>query len=232
MIHRTANFRVRALMMTATLAFTACQAKKGSGSKDTASSTEMATSSTSVSTSTGTTGDPTSIAAYPTTVGTRNFDQINATMESVTGVMGNSTVISRFTALKGQLPSDNDVKSFSFSAQGAITVLAAEYCTALVTNSGGKYATQLMVATGNFNVGALPAVAFTATSSATLSRALIVKFWGSNYAASSNAATAQQGVIQLMMSLVTGQPNTTTTTKNAVIGACTSVLASAPVSVY
>jgi hypothetical protein len=215
-------------------ALAGCAPKKGGGSSSTATVAQTQTSPTSSSTgtSTGTGGDPTTIAAYATAVGTRNFDQINATMESVTGVMGNATIKSRFTSLKGQLPSDNDVKSFSFSSQGAVTVLAAEYCTALVTNSGGKYATQLAAAIGNFNITAVPTVAFTNTTSPALAQSLILKFWGNNYATSTNAALAQSDVVTLMAGLVSGQANTATTTRNAVIGACTSVLASAPVSVY
>jgi hypothetical protein len=109
-------------------------------------------------------------------------------------------------------------------------VLAAEYCTALVTN--GAYAAQLMAATGNFNLAAVPTAAFNATTSANLASALMMKFWGSGYANNPNATAAQMSVVQLIASLTTGQANTTTTTRNAVIGACTSVLASAPTSIY
>lgn len=215
---------VFSLLAAAALTVTACQVKKKS-----APSTDTATTE-STTTNSGGSGDPGSIAALPTALGVRNFDQVNATMESVTGVMGNNTVIQRFQALKLQLPADNDIKAFSFSAQGAITVLAAEYCNALVMN--GAYATQLAAATGGFNVGAVPSTAFTATSSASLAQALIVKFWGSGYANNANANAAEQAVITLLGSLTSGQANTATTTKNAVIGACTSVLASAPTSIY
>ncbi|MGZ3650632.1 MAG: hypothetical protein ACXVB9_02075 [Bdellovibrionota bacterium] len=217
------------------LALFSCQAKKaGSSSTDTATSSGASTVSTdpSTGTSTGTTGDPTTIAVIPTSLGARNFDQMNATMESVTGVTGNATVISRFNSLKAQLPSSNDIKAFSFSSQGAITVLAAEYCTALITNSGGKYATQLASVIGNFNITAIPTVAFAGTAPTTLAQMMIVKFWGSGYASSKNAAPSAASVVQLMSDLTTGQANTATTTKNSVIGACTSVLASAPVSTY
>lgn len=177
-------------------------------------------------------GDPTTIAVVPTTAGARNFDQINSSMESVTGIVGNRNVISRFNNLKAQLPSDNDIKSFSFNAQSAITVLAAEYCNALIVNTNGMYATQLAAAIGNFNLTNPPTTAFAGTAPATLAQMLIVKFWGSSYATNANAMAAQAAVVKLIADLPTGQTNNATTTRNTVIGACTSVLASAPMSVY
>jgi hypothetical protein len=208
------------------LILASCQAKKGGG---TSTPSEAPSAS---STPAGPTGDPTTIAALPTALGVRNFDQVNASMESVTGVMGNGNVIARFNLLKAQLPSTNDIKAFSFSGQGAVTVLAAEYCTALVTNTNNMYATQLAAAIGTFNMAAIPTVAFTTATSAALAQSLIIKFWGSGYASNANAMAAQQTVEQLITGLITGQANTTTTTRNAVIGACTSVLASAPTSIY
>jgi hypothetical protein len=225
------------LAISCTIALLSCQAKRGADTTSVSGTAtapvEVApTSSTVVSPPPSGTGDPTTVAVIPTSLGTRNFDQINSTMESVTGIAGNKNVISRFTLLKAQLPTDNDIKSFSFSAQGAVTVLAAEYCAALISNANGMYATQLAAAIGNFNMSNVPTVAFAGTGPALLAQSMITKFWGSGYANSTNAAASQAAVAKLLADLALGQTNNTTTTKNSVIGACTSVLASAPVSTY
>jgi hypothetical protein len=209
----------------------ACQAKVG-GNSTSASDTASATIGSSSSTNTATSGSGTPPAPAAVEVGVRNFDQVNSTMESVTGVMGNKNVLARFAILKGQLPSTNDISAFSFSGQGAVTVLAAEYCTALIQNSGNAYATQLAAAIGTFNLKAVPTVAFTTATSAALAQSLILQFWGAGYANNTNAAAAEQSVEQLLTELTTGLPNTATTTQNAVIGACTSVLASSPTTVF
>lgn len=218
------------------LVLTACQPKAGMDSKTSASATTSSVTSQAPAPNPTAppeaTGDPTTIAVLPTTMGARNFDQINATMETVTGVSGNSNVISRFKMLSTQLPADNDIKSFSFSGQGAVTVLAAEYCTALIQNTNNRYATQLAAAIGNFNLALAPSVAFAGTNPTTLAQSLVMKFWGSSYANNANAATAIQNVANLLKTLPVGQTDNATTTKNSVIGACTSVLASAPVSTY
>jgi len=213
-------------------ALAGCQAKRSGTSSTTAAAPSSEVIAQPSAGGGGTQGDPTTIAALPTSLGARNFDQINGTMESLTGVAGNSSVINRFNSLKAQLPSDNDIKSLSFSGQGAITVLAAEYCSALILNPGNMYASQLAGAIGGFNLNAPPSVAFAGNGPSMLAQSMILKFWGSGYASNPNAATAQQGVMKLLADLSSGQADTATTTKNAVIGACTSVLASAPVSIY
>ncbi|MGZ3711867.1 MAG: hypothetical protein ACXVBE_08925 [Bdellovibrionota bacterium] len=213
-----------------------CQAKQSadtkalSGAATTADPVSVPSSSTNVSPAPTGTGDPTTVAVIPTTLGGRNFDEINSTMESVTGVTGNKNVISRFTLLKAQLPTDNDIKSFSFSAQGAVTVLAAEYCNALIGTT--TYPMQMAAALGNFNLNNPPTVAFAGTAPMMLAQSLIMKFWGSGYANNANLAASEAAVAKLLTDLSTGLTNNTTTTKNSVIGACTSVLASAPVSTY
>jgi hypothetical protein len=174
------------------------------------------------------TGDPTTIAAIPTTMGVRSFEEIHYSMATVTGISGNTTIINRYNGLKSKLPVDNDIKSFSFSKQNAIAVLAAEYCNALVNNT--MYATQLQQAIGNFNTNTLPATAFGNGVGNMIAQNLLNRFWGTNYSNLPNAATTQASIVTLLNDLIAGEPNTSTTTRRAIVGACTSVLASSPVS--
>lgn len=174
------------------------------------------------------TGDPTTVAALPTTLGIRSFEEVHFTMRALTGISGNTTINNRYNNLKSKLPVDNDIKSFSFSSQNAIAVLAAEYCNALVNNTA--YATQLQQAIGNFNTNTLPATAFQNGVGNTIAQNLLVKFWGANYSTLPNAATTQATIVTLLNDLIMGEPNTATTTRRALVGACTSVLSSSPVS--
>lgn len=174
------------------------------------------------------TGDPTTVAALPTTLGIRSFEEVHFTMRALTGISGNTTINNRYNNLKSKLPVDNDIKSFSFSTQNAIAVLAAEYCNALVNNTA--YATQLQQAIGNFNTNTLPATAFGNGAGNMIAQNLMLKFWGANYSTLPNAANTQATIVTLLNDLIMGEPNTATTTRRAIVGACTSVLASSPVS--
>ena len=77
----------------------------------------------------------------------RNFEEINATMASITGVPRTLDAIGRNSAIVGGsngtytsviegLPSTSDVSTFVPSQQMAITQLAIEYCNALVEGNG------------------------------------------------------------------------------------------------
>lgn len=174
------------------------------------------------------TGDPTTIAVLPTSVGVRSFDEVNSTMAVLTGITGNATITNRYNGLKSKLPVDNDIKSFSFSTQNAIAVLAAEYCNALVNNT--MYATQLQQTIGTFNTNTLPATAFGNGVGNMIAQNMLNRFWGSNYSTLPNGATTQATIVTLLNDLIAGEPNTATTTRRALVGACASVLASSPVS--
>jgi hypothetical protein len=173
------------------------------------------------------TGDPTSVAALPTTLGVRSFDEVDKTMAALTGISGNATITNRFNALKPKLPVDNDIKSFSFSTQNAISVLAAEYCTTLINNN--TYAMQRQAVIGNFDtVNSLPSVLM--ANANMISQNLLVKFWGTEYSTLPNSTASQSNVVTLMNDLIAGEPANSTTTRKAIIGACAAVLASSPVS--
>ncbi|XOV86692.1 MAG: LamG domain-containing protein [Pseudomonadota bacterium] len=66
-------------------------------------------------------------------IGIKVFDEINATMSSITGVpMSNAAVRETFQIVRQQLPSVVDIEGFLSSQQMGITQLAIEYCNALV----------------------------------------------------------------------------------------------------
>ncbi|MCU7936597.1 MAG: LamG domain-containing protein [Candidatus Thiodiazotropha sp. (ex Dulcina madagascariensis)] len=70
-------------------------------------------------------------------VGLRTFDEINATMSSLTGVSTTqSAVLTTYTTIRQQLPSAEDINGFLSSHQVAISQLAIEYCSALVDDTG------------------------------------------------------------------------------------------------
>lgn len=219
----------RLFILNLVLIVSACA--PGSSDKKTVSSATASTPTNSSGGSGGDVqGDPETIAAIPTSLGVRNFEQVNATMSQLTGIVGNTQITNKYNSLKSMLPSDNDIKSFSFSGQSAVAELAAEYCTVLMTNPGNAYTTQRTEAVGTLNFAALPAAAYTTTGRADVASKLLTKFWGTGFVNLPNGATAQAAVSTLINDLVTGEAATTTTTRNVAIGACTSVLASAPVT--
>ncbi len=78
---------------------------------------------------------PADLPASPT-IGVRTFDEINATMSSLTGVpTSQSDVTTTFTNIKQQLPASPNIMGFLSSQQVAISQLAIEYCNALVDDT-------------------------------------------------------------------------------------------------
>jgi hypothetical protein len=70
-------------------------------------------------------------------IGLRTFDEINATMSSLTGISPTlEAVQTTFTTIRQQLPSSADVNGFLSSHQVAVSQLAIEYCSALVDDTG------------------------------------------------------------------------------------------------
>ncbi|VAW69827.1 FIG00702062: hypothetical protein [hydrothermal vent metagenome] len=73
-------------------------------------------------------------AAPVSEIGVKTFDEINATMSSVTGVpVANTTVATTFATYKQQLPTVEDIKTFLPSHQMGIAQLAMSYCNVLVS---------------------------------------------------------------------------------------------------
>ncbi len=88
-------------------------------------------------------GDPSTSCPTPTTnsdpvsdIGLRTFDEINASMATITGVdmhaSGNESVKSTYLTIKQQLPTLEDIGGFLPAHQMAIAQLAIQYCNGLV----------------------------------------------------------------------------------------------------
>lgn len=93
-------------------------------------------------------------------VGTRTFDEINATFAAVTGVNPNQTDVSMtYQELRQSLPAVEDINTFLSSHQVAIAQLAIEYCNALINDT-----TLRASYFPGFNFGAAPNTAFGGTN--------------------------------------------------------------------
>jgi hypothetical protein len=91
-------------------------------------------------------------------VGVRTFDEINATMSTLTGVSPEEmNVDMTFQNLRQSMPAIEDPSAFLSSHQVAIAQLAIEYCNALIEDRGTIPAATYFP---GFNFGAAPATAF------------------------------------------------------------------------
>jgi len=102
---------------------------------------------------------PTPVDLPPaSTIGVRTFDEISATMATITGVSQlDSSVSDTFNTIRQSLPATADIQSVLASHQVAIAQLAIEYCNALIENRGAVTRETMFP---GFNFGAAPATAF------------------------------------------------------------------------
>jgi hypothetical protein len=158
-------------------------------------------------------------------VGVKNFEQINNTMSTLTGVpTTDATIANVYNDIAIQLPSDNNVKNFLPSMQVAITKLATEYCDRTVETDA--YRTKIWT-TVNFNNG--PSTAFTPTVKATMINETVDKFFGPIDAAQIDKAKTE--LLALYDMLMSGESTTSNaTTKKVVKGLCVASLSSAYIS--
>jgi hypothetical protein len=69
-------------------------------------------------------------------IGLRTFDELNASMSSLTGVpTSNANVAATYATIRQQLPSAADINGFLSSHQVAVSQLAIEYCSELVDDA-------------------------------------------------------------------------------------------------
>lgn len=69
-------------------------------------------------------------------IGVRTFDEINATLSTITGVpMSNSTIAATYNQVRQSLPTVEDVEAFLSSHQMAIAQLSILYCAALIDDT-------------------------------------------------------------------------------------------------
>lgn len=166
------------------------------------------------------------IVAQQVDVGVKNFDQINNTFSALTGISVNqNNVRNLYEDVSTQLPTENDVKSFLGSSQVAIAKLASEYCDRLVRDGNLRSQVWPMV-----NFGRTPASEFNNVKKDQIVNQTIDHFWS---VAENNADRPQnfQELRILFDDLLMGENlNSTTTTRNTMMGICTAALASAHVT--
>lgn len=78
----------------------------------------------------------------PSDIGVRTFDEINATMASMTGIdnwSGITAITNVYTNYRKQLPAVENLEAFQGSQQMAIAQLAMAYCDHLVENKAASY---------------------------------------------------------------------------------------------
>jgi hypothetical protein len=82
---------------------------------------------------------PPLIVPRPSDIGVRTFDQINATMASITGVNPNTlNVRNTFQNVRASLPATPSIEAFLSSHQTSIAQLALVYCSALVDDATAR----------------------------------------------------------------------------------------------
>lgn len=105
-------------------------------------------------------------------IGVRNFQEINATMSTITGVDTEQTAVKAvYQTVIQQLPSVENIEGFLSAHQMAISQLAIEYCSALVDNNGSI--SRDVYFPGFFTAGQPPASADTAFDTA-IKRNLVI----------------------------------------------------------
>jgi hypothetical protein len=165
--------------------------------------------------------------------GLRNFDRINETMASVTGVDPNSDGPRQaFEELTESLPGDYDLRAFSSSDQVAISKLALEYCDRLVETPALR---QSFFGPG-FDFGAPVPTAFAgqaqrdAIIDALVDRALNVNV--ANQPAPAEVAPILDGLITTLTAGCTAATCGAQETRDVVKGACAAVLSSAGATIH
>jgi len=122
-------------------------------------------------------------------IGVRTFSEINGTMSDLTGVpTSNSAVLTKYTLLKQQLPSTEDMNAFGPANIIGIAQLAFEYCDQLVEDSSITglcertgttiSARECMFDNFNFSQAATTAAAFNNTDKTALANALYDRMVG------------------------------------------------------
>lgn len=158
-------------------------------------------------------------------VGVKNFEQINNTMSSLTGVpVTDGSIVAVYNDIAIQLPSDNNVKNFLPSMQVAITKLATEYCDRTVETDA--YRTRIWTSV-NFNQG--PSTTLTTANKTTMINQTVDRFFGPIDAAQVDKTKTE--LLSLYDMLISGENMTSSaTTRKVVKGLCVASLSSAYVT--
>lgn len=155
-------------------------------------------------------------------VGIKNFEQINQTMSAVTGVPITIRDVERvYRDVASQLPSDNDIKSFAANNQVAITKLASEYCDYAVRQSSIR--SQIWP---NINFGQSPNQSLTTERQNYLVERTMEQFWGSGVLDRNQELVSGLELRTLIIDLLQGAPQNSSSTQMVVKGVCIATLAS------
>jgi hypothetical protein len=163
------------------------------------------------------------------TIGLRTFDEINASMSSLTGVSQTlSSVQTTYATIKQQLPSSEEISGFLSSHQVAVSQLAIEYCSAMVDDSSlrGDFFPGFDF---NINANDIPA----STWQDQIVAPLMSRFMGENLTTQPDPAMVESELMTLLTGSVglarcSGQCAADRTAK-ATMAACASLLGSAVV---
>ncbi|MCH8072525.1 MAG: LamG domain-containing protein [Proteobacteria bacterium] len=164
-------------------------------------------------------------------IGVRTFDEINATMSTVTDVSPQDPAVDTvFQSLRQSLPAIEDPATFLSSHQVAVAQLAIEYCNALIENRG---ATSAALYFPGFDFDATPLTAFGNRNA--LIRPLVDKVMGIGIQTQPDAVDVEGEIaynifdpltlrpVNLIDRLIAGGTDTRSISK----GACAAVLGSA-----
>ena len=164
-------------------------------------------------------------------IGVRTFDEINATMSTVTDVSPQDPAVDTvFQSLRQSLPAIEDPATFLSSHQVAVAQLAIEYCNALIENRG---ATSAALYFPGFDFDATPLTAFGNRNA--LIRPLVDKVMGIGIQTQPDAVDVEGEIaynifdpltlrpVNLIDRLIAGGADTRSISK----GACAAVLGSA-----
>ena len=167
--------------------------------------------------------------------GLRDFDRVNTTMASLTGVDPNSAnVRDAFAELEQQLPGTFDLRTFSSSQQVGIAKLALEYCDAMVESSALR--TAFFGTTPAFQFDQPVTTAFSdQTKRDLVIDRLVDRMLNANIAYQPTRDELRPALNDLITELTAGCTPTTcdaTRTRNVVKGVCAAVLSSAAVTVH
>jgi hypothetical protein len=156
--------------------------------------------------------------------GIKNFEQINMTMSYVTGISSTENVIrNAYNEVVAQLPTDNELKSFSASNQVGITKLAIEYCDRAVESATAREQIWPGIRfQDNLNTVMTPA------NQSLIVQQTMHKFIGQGVLPREVELAMDLELRDMLPFLITGEQNNAASTRRVVKGVCTAVLASLP----
>lgn len=160
--------------------------------------------------------------------GVKSFEEIYMSMSVLTGVSPTAgNVDDVFRSVSVQLPTDNDIKSFSSVNQVSVTKLAAEYCHELVRNNNANRSSVWP----NTNFNETSGTAFVGVKRDRIIDGAIKQFWQIADANMFEYNMERNEMSMLIDELLAGEANNSTTTQNVIKGVCTAILSSAHVTI-